>query len=558
MATLVQFLAAGVKGAENGTATFLLRGTASSAAAVLYDDFERTAQPGTNVITLDANGAAEVYCSAYVDVTLRDSAGTILRTVTLANSDSVIEVRSDSFTGTDYDGSPANTAGEPVTLRNVLDRWDDSAGADDFKVLVAGVATNLSTAFAGFSGMFTNVKDPQFGAVGNGVTDDTTAILAATTAANGGIVFFPPGTYKITTLSLSGANINWVGSGAGVSIISGTTSTTLIALTNNTNTAWKNFSGLSFTSSGSYSRLFALEESQNVSFKNCVLDGTLCSIDLVERGLVAGLSKYLFTDCDFILAATTSTGILTGAATASSYISLKGCNFKVASGFTGFMLFGAGFEVQSCRFDASLVTSGTYHAISAFDGAASGKYVGTFTGNTFLDGGSSGYAFDLRNAGANCNFSESGNTFSGFTAPSALTDPGHIYDYSNAATFDQSSFINLGSRKGKQVNFSNSSSSSILNIECFLVAETVVIDHSNASDLSIGPSTSEKPHGLEFNVVVLNNSSGVRLVNFFGSGQNDAAGAVLVGAKAFTKFFTFLETTDLVESQSLGATVSIS
>jgi polygalacturonase len=44
-----------------------------------------------------------------------------------------------------------------------------------------------------------NVKD--FGARGNGSTDDTAAIQAAITAAHnsGGIVFFPPGNYRVTS-----------------------------------------------------------------------------------------------------------------------------------------------------------------------------------------------------------------------------------------------------------------------------------------------------------------------------------------------------------------------
>jgi len=47
-----------------------------------------------------------------------------------------------------------------------------------------------------------NVKAAGFGAVGDGVTDDTAAILAAITAAvsaGGGAIFFPDGTYNITS-----------------------------------------------------------------------------------------------------------------------------------------------------------------------------------------------------------------------------------------------------------------------------------------------------------------------------------------------------------------------
>jgi len=198
MAALVQFLAAGVNGAANGSATFVLRGTASSAASVLYTDFEMTAQPGTNIITLDANGSAEIYTDAYVDVTLKTSAGVTLRTVTFGNAATTTEVISDSFTGTDYSGSPTAVS-EPITLAAVLNKWNDSAGAAgiDWKVSVGGVATNLSTAFASIAGLFFNVKDAAYGAVGDGVTDDTTAIglaITAAAAAGGGIVFFPAST----------------------------------------------------------------------------------------------------------------------------------------------------------------------------------------------------------------------------------------------------------------------------------------------------------------------------------------------------------------------------
>lgn len=542
MATLVQFLAAGVNGAASGTATFLLRGTASSAASVLFNDFERTAQPGTNIITLDANGAAEVYCSAYCDVTLKNAAGTTLRTVTVGGSAATVEVRSDSFTGTDYDGSPANTVSEPITLAAVLDKWNDSAGTTNWKVLVGGLSTNIQTALAGLSGMFTNVKDPAYGAVGDGVTDDTTAIGAANTAANGGIVFFPPGTYKITTLSLSGANINWLGSGAAASIISGTTSTSLLALTNNTSTAWKNFTGLSFTTSGSYSRLIALEESQNVSFNRCVFDASQCSTDAIEMASAAGLSKYLFTDCDFTLGASTIVGILNGAATAQRLISISGCNFKVPSGFTGTILFGAGMIVRGCRFDASLVTSGAYYHIYPLDSTVAGKFSGTFEDNHFIDGGSTGYAFRLTNVGANSEFSENGNTFVGFTAPATMQSPGHIYDYSNAVAYDGTTRIHLGSRLGKQLDFINASAGGdVLAIECFLIADTIVVNQTDTVATIYYMAPAAKPIGLSWNVVVLNNSGGSRDISVGGTAALVSQNTVVTGGRAMFSVFSYLE-----------------
>lgn len=61
-----------------------------------------------------------------------------------------------------------------------------------------------------------NVKNPTYGAKGDGTTDDTAAIQAAMTAAAGKTLFFPPGTYKVTsTLTVTNAigQIKVIGSG---------------------------------------------------------------------------------------------------------------------------------------------------------------------------------------------------------------------------------------------------------------------------------------------------------------------------------------------------------
>ena len=71
---------------------------------------------------------------------------------------------------------------------------------------------------AGGSSYVLNVKD--YGAVGNGVADDTAAVQAAITAANtsGGTIFFPIGTYKvISTLVFSNCDVE---SASGATIVS--------------------------------------------------------------------------------------------------------------------------------------------------------------------------------------------------------------------------------------------------------------------------------------------------------------------------------------------------
>src|SRR5262249_39435883 len=65
-----------------------------------------------------------------------------------------------------------------------------------------------------------NVKSDEFagGAKGDGLTDDTSAIqaaLTATSAAGGGTVFFPPGTYVCTGTLNVGGTVGVILQGAG-------------------------------------------------------------------------------------------------------------------------------------------------------------------------------------------------------------------------------------------------------------------------------------------------------------------------------------------------------
>ena len=79
-----------------------------------------------------------------------------------------------------------------------------------------------------------SVKD--FGAIGDGTTDDTTAIAAAITyigSLNGGDIYFPQGTYKISTPLVLANSQNLVGDTNGTTIYnSSTTQETITAGTN--------------------------------------------------------------------------------------------------------------------------------------------------------------------------------------------------------------------------------------------------------------------------------------------------------------------------------------
>jgi hypothetical protein len=78
-----------------------------------------------------------------------------------------------------------------------------------------------------------NVKDPAYGAVGDGTTDDTTACQAAATAAAvaGGTLYFPRGSYKVTGLVVN-PNTTMLGDGReNTLILAGANSINVITIT---------------------------------------------------------------------------------------------------------------------------------------------------------------------------------------------------------------------------------------------------------------------------------------------------------------------------------------
>lgn len=143
----------------------------------------------TNPVILDSRGEANVWLGAgSYKMALKDSVGALIWTV-----DNIL-------------GAPSSNA--------ALVALAASDGASLVGFIQSGTGAVATTVQAKLRESV-SVKD--FGAVGDGVTDDTTAVLAGVAslkAMGGGTLFFPQGTYKVTSeILIDSASIRFVGTG---------------------------------------------------------------------------------------------------------------------------------------------------------------------------------------------------------------------------------------------------------------------------------------------------------------------------------------------------------
>lgn len=84
------------------------------------------------------------------------------------------------------------------------DDWWQHLRSQDVETFKIGFGRALVEEFGTVSGGVVNVKGKPYNAKGDGVTDDTTAIQAAIdeTTADGGVVYFPPGTYMASQIEV--------------------------------------------------------------------------------------------------------------------------------------------------------------------------------------------------------------------------------------------------------------------------------------------------------------------------------------------------------------------
>lgn len=182
-------------------------------------------------------------------------------------------------------------------------------------------ASNLLSAPSLLGPLWVNVKDPAYGAVGDGTADDTVAIQAAITAAgNYGEVFFPTGSYKVTDqgsgfcldissisgLSLIGetgnAAANPSATGGSATIFTSSASTKIVkaepGALNHRGPLVKN---LRLEDRGSSATCFSLGDFNNFRFEGVTFHGAGGSITSVGLSIVSptDASYGLIRDCQF-------------------------------------------------------------------------------------------------------------------------------------------------------------------------------------------------------------------------------------------------------------------
>jgi len=448
---LVDALAAGVRGAENGYARLFVRGTTTRAS--WYEDFEGTAvdSSGDNV-DLDGDGRAIVYVNQYVTVEVYTSGGVQVTEFTVGTSTPDVEYQGAAFTGTNYSSAATGAgSGYAVTLHTILARALTSFGSTDWNVLVNGAATSLQVAIGGMSGIFYNVKSPAYGAVGDGVTDDTTAIQAAIDAAEtagGGIVFLPEGSYLVTSGLTLPSEVSLWGSGGEASVVgySATTGSALTVESGGSGFPPRSIRGIVFRSAQTNTDgCVFVENGAYAHFAECTIQqlGTQGSCLQLEA---SSSTRVIVDSCVFLVLTTSSGSMITSASNAR--VEARNAVFTGPATYnpSTAVVYGNYLTLTDCLFDFSLTTSGTASLVR-FNVTT---LRGSVSGCTFLAGGGSTLtAMVLGTYAADSMFAEQGNTFDG----SGLT--AYSYVFAAAAT---GSKVMLRTRETRHIEYASDAS----------------------------------------------------------------------------------------------------
>lgn len=500
-------LAAGVKGAENGTAEIYKRGT--STRATWYADFEATVgdSSGSDLL-LDANGGTIAYVAEYVTVTVKAADGSAVREFVAGATDNNVEVISPSFTGTDY-ATAASEANKPVSLATILDLWKTNAGSIDWKVLVDGSSETIKDAFASLAGIFYNVKATAYGAKGDGASDDKTAIdaaIAAADAAGGGIVFFPAGTYRISAPISLKTSVTLLGAGSGESVIEidhATNDAIDVSAGSQGDTAIIRWLGI--VAGQSNSGILVDVNSVGILVDGCVLGdtntiGTCLDVASSPVAIVVKDTKFHFGGTAGKAINMTSVGAL---------MSVRGCNIKppTTTVYTGSMVTmdGAVVSIIGNTFIGAGATAGSHTCIVV-------NARTSIVGNFFLaPSGGACTAIDVDNVSSGEFVHEDANWFGSSVVKYELT------------TGTDEEKVRLGSRVLDYAEVIDNNATVTVDPHLF---ETVLVQRTTTAGTVTINATSVCPLGSNFYLVLWNNGTGGTVTMAWGTNFNAGTAAI--------------------------------
>lgn len=372
---LIAPLVSGIEGCELGSVDIYRRGT--STRATYYTDFEGTASvtPVASV-ALDSRGGLVAYVNELVNCVCKNAAGTTIRTFVAGAKGQGTEVVSTSFTGTPYAGG-GSAVSQPTTLSSVLDLWTTNAGAPDWKVLVGGVATTLQSALGSLGVLFFSVKDPAYGATGDGSTDDTSAVQAAinaASAAGGGTVFFPAGTYRIVAGLTVAAGVSLLGAGPGASRIAHNGAATNCLTYSTGSVYWQSIRGLRIDFLANHSTILVrCAAAVRLAFTECYIGGTNGTGTLVRTQ--TGVSEVTYNACTLQQGdASSATLLVDGTGSMHLYFGCVVVAGTAGTDTTSLGQFGRGGFLL-CKFDTSALASGTLRLCDPIPGTYSAAFL---------------------------------------------------------------------------------------------------------------------------------------------------------------------------------------
>ena len=333
------------------------------------------------------------------------------------------------------------------------------------------------------------------GAVGDGIANDTTAVLntiSAASTAGGGIVYFPPGVYLVDSDTIAvPSNIRLVGAGAKAATIKKNTSGVLISMsgpstdpTGATHVRYSTVESLGFNGNGLTGLVFQLYYADNLVFRDVFISSNLdICIDTTEFW-DSRFDNIVIESCGGAANASTPNIMLRNSSAASpgfgystdnvNQVHFRGCRFE--DFFTGAVWIQQGpaalnnpngIYFQGCKFETSRVRGGPHLQITSACRHVYGSQLYFFSGGFYsgystaqnviqLSGGNSGLSDVLIANGASATVNSGVDLFSGVGTASLRNvvgnynaSPTGVHIFFEASTSDFN-IINCYSNTGTQ------------------------------------------------------------------------------------------------------------